>query len=404
MKNKYALQIWTLGFFIITMALNPLNGQPFEETRICQCSKKNHRCASTKTARNFQKNNGAGSLGLIQANTNLVLPSSYNFQEYVYAEPNDQGTCLGQTNTTAAIEAIYLSQTHRYPIGHPFLFTIGERPALLQLAVTGSGPSPDVQVEGQLNGNSLGVLCLNGPTDLSSTINLNQANMDEYFSVTLPKSWIKIGLELIVTAGNVTQVLTQSALNVRPYTELNLVQFDIDIMDYNHLPHRTPVFDKFLEELASALPVSVVRVGHFPTPIRMPSVASNNEQGVPKVVHSDSELEDNNLNTGYMSAAGHSLLGRIQQATGDFANTIYFGNILNLDPGGWGFEGNFVSYDFTDVFIHELGHALSMPHWNGSINCLIHYQISIITLMVERREMVEEEANHGTSYKIYMSL
>ena len=82
------------------------------------------------------------SLGTIQGNTNEALPSSYNFQEYVYAEPDDQGDCQGIANSTAAIEEVFLAQTHRHAIDHPLFFTIGHRPALLQLAVTGTGPAP----------------------------------------------------------------------------------------------------------------------------------------------------------------------------------------------------------------------------------------------------------------------
>jgi len=283
--------------------------------------------------------------------------------EYVYAEPNDQGTCTGATNATAVIDEIFLSQTHRHAIGHPFLFTIGERPAFFQVALSGSGASPDVQVEGTLNGNSLGTLCLKGPANLSPSIDLTQPNMDDYFSVTLPKSWVEIGLELTITAGNETRALTQSDLKVRPYTELNLVNVDMDIMDYNHLPHRTPIFDDFLEELASAVPVSMVRFGQFPEALKIPVMAANNWQGVPAVVSFDAELAESPLDRGLLNAAAQSVLSKIQIATGDFPNTIFFGNTLNLDPGGWGSEGHFVSFEYTDVFIHELGHAFSLPHW-----------------------------------------
>jgi hypothetical protein len=91
-------------------------------------------------------------LGTVRNNTNAALPSSYNFREYVFPEPNDQGTCPGRSNTTAALKEVFMAQTHRHTLDHPFFFTIGHRPALLQLAVTGTGPAPDVKVEGTLNG------------------------------------------------------------------------------------------------------------------------------------------------------------------------------------------------------------------------------------------------------------
>ena len=91
---------------------------------------------------NFAQN----SLGSIRANTNPALPASYQFREYVYAEPDDQGDCTGRTNASATIQEVFMAQTHRHAIGHPFFFTIGQRPALLQIAVTGSGMAPDVYV------------------------------------------------------------------------------------------------------------------------------------------------------------------------------------------------------------------------------------------------------------------
>jgi hypothetical protein len=97
------------------------------------------------------------SLGTIQDNTNEALPTSYNFQEYVFPEPDDQGSCIGNVNTTSIVEGVYISQTHRHSIDHPLFFMIGHRPALFQVAVTGAGLSPDVTLEGFIDDSSLGV-------------------------------------------------------------------------------------------------------------------------------------------------------------------------------------------------------------------------------------------------------
>ncbi|MDA9774480.1 M66 family metalloprotease, partial [Saprospiraceae bacterium] len=304
------------------------------------------------------------SLGTIIPSTNAALPASYNYMEYVFPEPTDQGTCLGIENTTASIEEVFISQTHRYPIGHPLLFTIGERPALLQMAVTGTGSAPDVEVEGILNGNSLGTLCLNGSSELSETIDFTSPNFDDYFSVTLPKSWITIGLELRLTAGDDVRVLTQEDLLIRPYTELNLVLVNMDIMDYNQEPHRTPAFENFMQELASAIPASVIRFGQFPGTLKMPDFALNNADGNTVVVSSDEMIAENGVNTGNINFFGNYVIDHMRHSLGDSPNTVYFGNTLNLDPGGWGGNGSFVSFDYTGIFIHELGHALSLPHWS----------------------------------------
>lgn len=67
---------------------------------------------------------GQNSLGTIQDNTNEALPTSYNFQEYVFAEPDDQGTCLGTANNSAVIEDVFMAQTHRHAIGHPLFLPL----------------------------------------------------------------------------------------------------------------------------------------------------------------------------------------------------------------------------------------------------------------------------------------
>ena len=325
-------------------------------------------CSCGTCGLNFDPTNsmpyaGVTCLGSIIPSTNEALPESYNFQEYVFPEPDDQGECLGIENATASIEEVFISQTHRHPINHPLQFTIGERPALFQIAVTGTGTAPDVQVEGILDGESLGMLCLDGPDILSETIDLASGNFEEYFSVTLPKLWVTIGLELILTAGSDTRILTQENLQIRPYTEMNLVQIDMNIMDYNHEPHRTPVYDNFLQELASAIPASTIRFGQFPGDIVMPEYPLNNVEGNTVTLSTNAMADENGVNTGMINFKATDMLDAVRLAVGDVPNTIYFGNTLNLDPGGWGGGGTFVGYEYNDVFIHELGHALSLPHW-----------------------------------------
>ncbi len=330
-----------------------------QDLSFCSCGL----CGLNPTNSGSDPHQGIACLGRVQANTNMALPASYNYQEYVFPEPDDQGTCLGIQNATASIEQVFIAQTHRHQIGHPLQFTIGERPALFQVAVTGMGAAPDVQVEGVMNGTSLGTLCLDGPAQLSETIDLATANFDDYFSVTLPKAWVQIGLELRLTAGDDMRSLTQADLKVRPYTELNLVLVNMDIMDYNTEPHMTPIFENFLQEVASAIPASVVRFGKFPETLRLQDFALNNADNTTVVVSTNEMIGGAGVNTGNINFFANYVLGHMRTSMGDSPNTIYFGNTLNLNPGGWGGDGAFVSFEYRDVFLHELGHALSLPHW-----------------------------------------
>lgn len=305
-------------------------------------------------------------LGAVVPNTNAALPASYQFAEYVFPEPDDQGQCNKADNDSASIDEVFFAQTHRHALGHPLHFLIGFRPALLQLAVTGSGASPNVQVEGMRDGQSLGVLCLAGPATLPASINTAVPDFDNYFSVTLPKSWIVPGLELTVSAGSSSQSISSAELNIGPYTELNLVMYEMDVLDYNSLPPIKTIIDNFLQETAAAIPASVIRYGVFPERLVFPElVASNGTEQLARV-KSRWELPDNGITSdGSINSVMYLLLSSLHSATADFLSTVYFGNTLNLAPGGWGDGHSFVSFDFDDVYIHELGHALSLPHWGN---------------------------------------
>ena len=313
-------------------------------------------------------------LGTVQDNTNLALPSSYEFKEYVFAEPDDQGDCNGSTNSTATLDKIFFAQTHRRTLDHPFHFLIGHRPSLFQLSVVGSGNSPDVKVEGFMNGTSLGEKCLNGPSTLSEVFDSTVPDFEKYFSVTLPKSWVKIGLTLKISIGSSSRDISEEELKIGPYTEMNLVQYDMDVLDYNSQksisqnPLKTKP-DNFLQEIASAIPASIIRYGIFPEKLVFPEIIASNgtEQLVRLQSKSRAEKESKGITSdGSINSITSVFLSNLHKSTSDYLSTFYFGNTMNLRPGGWGGGRSFVSFDFDDVFIHELGHALSLPHWGGN--------------------------------------
>jgi hypothetical protein len=303
------------------------------------------------------------SQGAIIDNTNLALPSSYNFIEYVFPEPNDEGTCSGVDNNNSVLQEVFISQTHRQSLDHPFYFTIGHRPALFQVALTGSGESPDVKIKGFLEDTFLGELCLYGPDSLPNSIDIDTPDFVNYFSVTIPKSWVRQDLSLELYVGtSITRLISQEDLKVGPYTELNLVMVEQDVLDYNLSPHNSPIIENFLQETASAFPASVVRYGVFPERLVFPQLVAANDQ--PEVVRLGERADmTESMDDGWINSVMALMLGNLHKATGDYLSTFYFGNTLNLAPGGWGGGKSFVSPDFDDVYIHELGHAFSLPHW-----------------------------------------
>lgn len=70
----------------------------------------------------FTVANGQTVLGAVRPNTNPALPESYQFSEYVFPEPDDQGTCLGIGNASASLKGIFLPKRSGYPLTIHFIF------------------------------------------------------------------------------------------------------------------------------------------------------------------------------------------------------------------------------------------------------------------------------------------
>ena len=168
-------------------------------------------------------------------------------------------------------------------------------------------------------------------------------------------------LTLRVKIGSLTRDISESELKMGPYTEMNLVQYDLDVLDYNTDDPYETIIDNFVQEVASAFPASVIRFGKFPETIKFPEIIASN--GTEQLVRltKKSDKAPNGINSdGSINSIALQFLNGIQKSTGDYLSTFYFGNTLNLRPGGWGGIKNFVSFDYHDIFIHEVGHGFGL--------------------------------------------
>lgn len=313
--------------------------------------------------------------GAAGAPTQGPLPPSYHAREYALPEPKDTVACTGAANGSAKIEHVAFAQTHALEPGWPFFFLVGERPALLEVAVTGSGGAPDVRVEGFNAGKSLGALCLAGPATLPSDVKWQEHADGSRYRGTLPSTWLKPGLSVTVTAGAATQSFSAEQLAVGAAPELNLIMIPVDVLSYNEGKPDVMVPDAWLEDFAGAVPAARVRLGHFPARVRLtPLVVSGDADGGLPPTRLERRLCAGDEADGpacvkadipgmSVSAAVLRVIEAIHRATGDFAYAHYYGNTEHFNPGGWGGGKDFVGADFDDIFIHEMGHALSLPHW-----------------------------------------
>ena len=118
---------------------------------------------------------------------------------------------------------------------------------------------------------------------------------------------------------------------------MNLIQFDLDVLDYNTQDPYFSIIDNFIEEIASAFPASVIRFGKFPETIKFPEIiASNGTEQLVRLTQISDKLPNGITSDGSINSIALQFLKSIQQSTGDYLSTFYFGNTLNLAPGGWG--------------------------------------------------------------------
>jgi hypothetical protein len=118
-----------------------------------------------------------------------------------------------------------------------------------------------------------------------------------------------------------------------------------------------------------------VRFGEFPGRIPLPSMVLTpaRDAPVPPVIVKSKPCSDEaapdctvfDIDPHDVSAVASNYLDAIHRALGHYGFGISYGSTEHGGNGGWGGWGSFVGTDFGGVFLHELGHAMSFPHWGN---------------------------------------
>ena len=316
-----------------------------------------------------------------EAPSPLAEAQAHAWDSYRVDERLDDVACSGIDNATALIDEVYLTQTHMMAPDWPFFFLVADRPALIQLVVTGEGEAPEVSVTGFSDGDVLGTLCMGGPDALEPEQEMNPARRNQHFSVTLPAEWMQAGLSLEIVAGDSVESLDADTLGLLHAPELNLMLVMMDVLNYNHEDVDVAAFEppaSFLDDLGTSMPAAVTRLGHHAVRMPLPTMAVGSsevpEGSAPVIISSrlctDAESPsatdcDDTTPVGEwdLNAAALRFIDALQLANGHWSSHYYFGHTGALFPGGWGGGKTFVSGDYTWVTIHEMGHAASLPHW-----------------------------------------
>lgn len=313
-------------------------------------------------------------IGGVISEQDTPLPAYY--ETYCFPQVDDSVECSGAIEGEATIEHVFFAQTHVLEPDWPFFYLIADRPALVQVAATGSGPSPQVSVSGWLGGQLIGTRCMAGPATLPTSVDPDTPNGNDRFSVTIPQTWLQPGLSVEIRVGAARRTLTEQELGIRHSNDFNTAMINMDVLNYNDgMPDKERPAT-FFEEWAGSMPGAKVRFGEFPDRMVFPTFTVG---GPEEIIVLDNRLcrgnEDpavdpcvlrDDIDDGFVNAAALRYIDALSRATGEFPYAFYFGHTQHLFPGGWGGGKNWVSGDYHDVTLHEGGHAASLPHWGNN--------------------------------------
>ena len=298
-----------------------------------------------------------------------ALPPSYGFQEHRFTAPADSGRCGKAANAAASIGSVRYAQTHLMEPSWPLFQLTGGRPTLVAVALKGSGKSPDVRLTARIDGQVVGSACLAGPSDIPANATSQDPSFDNLYTMTLPVAWVKPGLAVTVQVGASQVVHTSQDLAVTSPTELNLLMIQTDVLHYNDGKKDTPVPSTFLADFAAAMPASVTRLGRLPARMVLDRMVFHGGTDEP-VLACRSDVSDRTGCGDYSKVSGMDQLAAVMRMTSAFSRAtgaqsfaVTYGHSGHLAPGGWGGGKVFAGFDYGGIFLHEMGHALGLPHW-----------------------------------------
>ncbi|MGL1904427.1 MAG: Ig-like domain-containing protein [Fibrobacterales bacterium] len=287
-----------------------------------------------------------------------ILPQSLHFMDYDFPRANDAVPCSGITNSQASMGRITLTQTQVMDVDWPFFFLTNGRPALMQVMVSGQGAAPQVKVQGFVDGSSIGELCLKPPVELPAQP-VDIPSFTEWYTVTLPKEWIRGGLSLNVTMGGIDTTVTAADLAIEqepiPY---DMVIFEYDMLDYWEGKPDPETPEWFHGEFAGAFPATTIRLAKLPIRLKFPQIAFY-QDGEVKVITTKDDTKGYDAYGFGGFAMNMSVLYK-KMVSGWWYNSFnYLGDPWTGIAGG----NNFSISDYKWGFLHEFAHSVGHPHW-----------------------------------------
>ena len=265
------------------------------------------------------------------------------------------------------VKEVYLAQTHVHKPDDLYSKLVGNRPTLLKVQVVAPDGTAVPQVTAVLSvDDETTTLTLDAPLALQDLFEAKlgkvQHKYDDSFATLIPAEWIRPGLSIEVKAGNDT---VSHDIKVGAPSVVKMKMFDVHYfgLGTNDYPAGT------LEELEAKWPVSDLTVERI-RDIDFQELVVPARSGVPYVRVSSKQDYYDQTGLGFdgEQAAALQWSEALSASGGNFDVAMQYINIIGVPAGGQagGFDG--VGGISVGILNHELGHALSLPHWgdNGS--------------------------------------
>ncbi|MHC4742674.1 MAG: M66 family metalloprotease, partial [Planctomycetota bacterium] len=263
------------------------------------------------------------------------------------------------------IAGVYLAQTHVLEPDDPLFKLVGNRPALLKVQVLAPEGTAVPPITAFLSvGRATTTLTLDGPDTLQDTFKaapgLVEHRYDDSFTTLIPAEWVRPGLRVRVAAGSATVYYD---IKVGAPTELKMKMFDIHYFGLGSSDYPAGALD----ELEAKWPVADLDIERI-RDIDFLELVIPARSGAPNVrVASKQDYKDQTgLNFDGEQAAALQWVEALSASGGNYDVAMQYINIIGVSAGGQagGFDG--VGAVSRGILNHELGHALSLPHWGDS--------------------------------------
>jgi autotransporter-associated beta strand protein len=271
-----------------------------------------------------------------------------------------------------SINAVYFGQTHVLKSSDTYFGMVGNREALIKAHVVNpaSPASPAVTATLILSGQPNLVVSLTGPATLPASISdgpgVVQHSFANSFTGYIPANYMKPGLQVKIDAGaGVSTTITN--MKVGAPTKVIMTMFDVHYFAKTTGDYPSGTF----AEIEAKWPVTDLEVRRLNDIVFPELVIPPRADVGSKAVRIKSKAEyftQTNLTFDGEQSAALEWNAALKRAAGQSGRwSLYYLNVYNAYAGGQagGFAG-VGSGTNIGILHHELGHALSLPHWGDS--------------------------------------